>query len=116
MIDYRRREIGVDGQVLLMELSGQLDAAACEFLFSVIDGEIEDGRNQLIMDCHDLRFISSIGLGMLIRIHSKAKKNGGDVKLSRVHGVIADVIKLVMLDKVLQIYPTVDEAVAAFEA
>lgn len=114
MIDYRRQDVGPNGQVLLMELSGQLDGAACEFLFSVIDGELEDGRNKLIIDCEDLRFISSIGLGMLMRVHSKTKKIGGDVKLSRVHGVIAEVVKLVLLDKVLQIYPTIQDAIDAF--
>jgi anti-anti-sigma regulatory factor len=41
------------------------------------------------------------------------KKLDGDVKLARVRGVIAKMINLVGMNKVIQLYPTVDEAVAA---
>ena len=114
MIDYRQQEIGPHQDILLIELSGQLDAGACDSLFAAIDAELNEGRHQLILDCDRLQFISSIGLGVFVRVHTKMKQLGGGLKLSRVHGMIREVIELVMLDHVLQIYPTIEAATDDF--
>jgi anti-anti-sigma regulatory factor len=38
------------------------------------------------------------------------KKRGGEARLAGVQGVVAEVIHMVMLDKVLHLYPNVEEA------
>jgi anti-anti-sigma regulatory factor len=43
------------------------------------------------------------------------KKLGGDVRLVGVSGLVADVVRVVKLDKILQIYDTVEEAVEDIE-
>ena len=97
-----------------MVLSGRLDAFHCDYLLSCVEHQIEDGRKKLILDCKDLEFISSMGLAMLIRAHAKMKKLGGDVKLAGVGGLVASTLSLVGLDRVFHLYPTVEEAVAAY--
>ena len=105
---------GADVRVFDPEaLSGKLDAFHCDYLLKCVEHQIEEGYKKLILDCHGLEFISSMGLGMLMRVHARMKKLGGDVKLARVHGVVASAITLVRLDRALHMYPTVEEAVAA---
>lgn len=114
MINWTKREFA-DGQILLFQLTGQLDTSSCDYLYDVLEGDIQDGKLKIVLDCDELEFISSMGLGMLMRVHSKMAKLGGNVCLCRVHGAIADVLRLVMLDKVLRVYPSVETAVESLE-
>jgi anti-anti-sigma regulatory factor len=41
------------------------------------------------------------------------KKNGGDVKLASVKGTVAQVMGVVGLNRVFQLYPSMDDAIAA---
>ena len=95
-------------------LSGKLDEVGCDYLLSCVENRIENGYTKIILDCDKLAYISSMGLGMLVRVHSRMKKHGGDVKLASVHGVVADLLSMVRLDKVLEIYPSVGEAIVAY--
>ena len=96
-----------------MVLSGTLDESNCNYLLDCVEEEILEGRKKLILDCGRLEFISSMGLGMLVRVNSRMKKLGGDVKLAAVHGAVAQVMSVVGLNRIFQIYPTVDDAIAA---
>jgi anti-anti-sigma factor len=115
MIDWKTQELGENKDILLFEMSGRLDVSACEYFYSVLEGRIRRGCKKLILDCENLDFISSMGLGMLMRVHSRMKKEGGDVKLARIHGAVAEVVKLVMLDRVLHMYPSVEAALESFK-
>ena len=114
MIDYHRYTTGPNGQILVIEVTGRLDNDSSPFFFDCLEGEIEDGNTRVILDCSDLTFLSSLGIGTLIRIQSRLKQRGGTVKLADVPGVVADVLHVVHLDRLLDIYPDVDAAVAAF--
>lgn len=112
MLDFHYQNVGEDGQILLFVLSGQLETMHCDYLYSVIEKQIQRGHKRLVLDCSELSYVSSMGLGMVLRAHAKMKKLGGDVRLAGVNGMVADVVKMVRLDRVLHMYPTVDEAVA----
>ncbi len=113
MINWTTQEYA-DGRILLFQLSGHLDTSSCDYLYEVLEGNIEDGKREIILDCNELEFISSMGLGMLMRIHSKMAKLGGNVRLCRVHGTIAEALRLVKFDKILRIFPSVESAVESF--
>jgi anti-sigma B factor antagonist len=114
VIDWKSETYGDDGEIQVLRLIGRIDASSCDYLFSVLEGRIEDGQKKLILDCGQVEFISSVGLGMLIRAHSRMKKHEGDVRLSGLQGGVADVVHLTGLDQVFKLYPSVDEAVRSF--
>ena len=114
MIDWTTEIVGENKDIVLFNLSGRLDTADCDYLFDVLNGYIEEGRKRLILNCHDLEFVSSIGLGVFVRIHARMKRHDGDVRLARVRGAVAEVIRLVMLDRLLKMYPSVREAIASY--
>ncbi len=114
MIDWKWRVLGEDNEILVFELSGRLDTASCEYFHSVLEARIKDGNEKVIIDCDDLEFVSSTGLRIMMRVHARMKKQGGDVKLARIHGAVAKVMRIVRLDKVLHIHTTVEDAVESF--
>jgi anti-sigma B factor antagonist len=113
MLDFSYAKVGKDKDILAVILTGRLDEETCHYLMDCVAEDVLDGRKKMILDCGGLEYISSLGLGTLVRVNSRMKKLGGDVKLTNVHGIVAQVMSVVGLNKLFQIYPTVDEAVAA---
>jgi anti-sigma B factor antagonist len=113
MFNFHYEKVGQHQDIVKVVLSGTLDENSCNYLLGCVEDEILEGRKKLILDCGLVTFISSMGLGTLIRVNSRMQKKGGDVKLAAVHGAVAEVMRVVGLNRIFQIYPTVDEAIAA---
>ena len=116
MLDFYYEDRGDNDDVLLFILSGKMDSTQAEYLYGVIQKQIHRGHRKVILDCDGLDYISSMGLGMMLRLHSRMKKIDGEVNLARIHGIVADAIRLVRLDNILGVYDSVDEAVQAANA
>ncbi len=104
----------IDKDVMILTADGGLNSDTAEDLVSAMEKLVDAGLTKLIVDCGQLTFISSYGLGVLMRLHKRMKTRGGDVKLCGVRGVIAQVLQLTKLDSVFQLYPDVDRARLAF--
>jgi anti-sigma B factor antagonist len=113
MFNFHYEKVGKDKDIVAVVLSGRLDETNCNYLLDCVEEEILDGRKKLILDCGPLAYISSMGLGKLVQVHARMKKRGGDVKLAAVQGVVAQVLSVVGLNRIFQLYPTVGDAIAA---
>jgi anti-sigma B factor antagonist len=80
-IDY-----GDDGEVMC---SGRLDASQCAKAQSFMD-EIADTRT---LDFSRLEYISSAGLGMLLKTQKRLAGNGAALKIINVNSHIYDVFR-----------------------
>lgn len=106
----------IQGDVLVVGVDGGLDASNSDEFLSKVDAIIDGGVRKLVLDCEKLRYISSYGLGVLIRLHKRLKSRGGDVKIAAVSGPVADVLRLTRLDRVFNLYPDVNRALLEFRA
>ena len=113
MIDFASHKLDDAPGILVLDLTGSLDTQNSEYLMDCVQGHIEDGIDRIILNCAALDFISSMGLGTLIRAMARLKKQGGTVALAGAHGAVADVLRLVRLNRLLNIYGDVGEAAAA---
>ena len=104
----------VDRDVLILSADGGLMADNTSRFVHELERFIELGARKLIIDCTRLTQISSMGVGMLVTVHKRMAKKGGDVKLAGVTGVVGKVIRMTGLGAMLQIYPTVRDARHAF--
>ena len=80
-------------------LSGRFDAAQvekAELIFNKIN-------NDCIIDFQDLAYISSAGLGSLLKIHTRLKSTGYTVKLKNLNKHVREVFKYSRLDNVFTI-------------
>lgn len=101
--------------ILVLMLTGKLDASAAEGFGKAYEAEVPDDVHRVIIDCGKLQSISSVGLGMLMRSQQKLKAKGGQIKLANVPSVIAGVLRVVHLDKIFNMYPTIGDAQKAFD-
>jgi len=115
MLEFKERLGSENTQgMMVLEVAGELDNYAVKDFTACLEYEIEKGHRRIIVDCSNLRFVSSMGVGMLVRVHGLMRKQGGDVKLASVRGMVADLFKLTHLDRLFNIYPDVDTAAASF--
>jgi anti-sigma B factor antagonist len=79
-------EFGEDGKIVC---AGRLDAAQCEKAQSFMDA-VEDAK---IVDFSDLEYISSAGLGVLLKTQKRLSETGARLKIINVNHHIQDVFR-----------------------
>jgi anti-sigma B factor antagonist len=75
---------------------------------------VDEGKVNIIIDLHDVKFMNSSGLGMLIGGLTTMKKANGTLKLARVTDKIESLLIITKLITIFEFYETVDEAVNSF--
>jgi anti-sigma B factor antagonist len=103
-----------DKDVLILSADGGLMYEGAPNFVSELQRYIDLGLRKLIVDCTRLRKVSSSGLGVLVSFHKRLAKQGGNVKLASVPGIVGKAIEITALGDLLHIYPTVEAARKAF--
>ena len=104
----------VDKDILIIRADGGLNSDNANQFVNELAALIDAGQSKIVVDCSRLDTITSYGLGVLIRLHTKLAKIGGDVKLACVKGVIEKVFKITHLNKIFEMYPDVSRASLMF--
>lgn len=104
----------VDDDILVVMLRGNLDATTTEEFDREVQKHLDQGRYRIIIDCRYLGLVSSLGIGSLMTLQTRLRRKGGVVKLAAIQGVAAEVIKLVRLDRMLDIYGDLEFARESF--
>lgn len=113
MIQFAHRIIE-DG-IVVVEVGGRLDEASCQYFLECMQSLIEEGHQRIVVDASELGYVSSIGLGMLIRGQSRLRTRGGEMHLADLQGAVSDVLRVTHLDRLFDIHPTVEDAVAKMQ-
>lgn len=106
----------VDGDVLILSADGGINAANSSQFVEELEKVINAGITKLIVDCAKIRYISSSGLGVLLRLHKRMCERGGDVRLAALDSAVVRILEMTRLNRVFHIYATLDDARAAFRA
>jgi anti-anti-sigma factor len=104
----------IDGDILAIVLPGDLDSASAPEFDRQIQGHLDAGRSKIIIDCHRMGYISSLGIASLVSLQAKLRRKGGEVKLAAIFGPAMEVMRLVRLDKMLDIYGDLEFARKSF--
>ena len=94
-------EIKVNAEATVIELSGRLDTSTAPLLDQAINEDIGDTKN-LILDLHDLKYISSAGLRVILGAQKKMHKIG-TLKLINVCEEIMDIFEMTGFADILAI-------------
>ena len=103
------------GDVQVVSLRGRLDLSATpkfqEFLLQLI----AQGEHHILLDCKDLKYVSSSGLGTFVAV-GKRCGNDGKLVFASLSPNIRQVFELVHFDRFFDIYPDRNEALAQMGA
>ena len=91
-------DFGADGTVVI---TGRLDAAQCPVAQSFLDKV--DGA--VILDCTGLEYVSSAGLGVLLKTQKRLKASSGKLRLVGVNRHLQDIFQYSGFDQIFEIEP-----------
>jgi anti-sigma B factor antagonist len=100
--------------VSVLEIKGYLDAHTAPELESAIEGLVKDRKFNILVNCRDLTYISSAGLGVFMAYIEEVRKNQGDIKLSNMSPKIFNVFDLLGFPLLYEIFKDESEALKKF--
>jgi anti-anti-sigma factor len=102
------------GDFSILALSGELDAKTTPEFKAHLDKMIQGGSRKVILDCSELSYIASAGIGAMNASLKSIQAMGGGLCLAKVQKQIRDTLDLMYFTKKVKLYGTVDEAISAF--
>ena len=99
----------------LISLEGNLmEKYEAADLLEDVDGQIDNGCIHFILDFSQLKFLSSSGLGVILSILTRSRKNGGDVVLMNVTEKLKSLLTITRLDHVFATAENLADALNSF--
>ena len=98
------------GDVAVLLPAGFINAHTVREFEEALEGLVRDGRYTILLNCKDLTYISSAGLGVFMAYIEDVRKNNGDIKLSNMTPKVYNVFDLLGFPLLYDI--TTDEAEA----
>jgi anti-anti-sigma factor len=93
---------------VVLELHGELDLLAAALLQRELDRPETAARSILILDLHDLQFIDSSGLRVILAAQERAEWQGQEFALTRSSAQVERVLEIAGTAKVIRIIAAVD--------
>jgi anti-anti-sigma factor len=96
------RQVPGEGSDVTISVSGELDLSTIEALAGQVDTQLHGAVDALTLDLHDLAFMDSTGLRLLIELADRARQEEWRLKLIRPsHEAAARVLRITGADRAL---------------
>jgi len=104
------------GSVNIVDVTGRLAPEGTDdALFKLVSNLVEKGETRFLVDMSSTTFISSLGVGSLLRSARAAEGIGGRLKLLNPSHSVGRILELSRMTDVFQIFSHEQEAVASFD-
>lgn len=100
----------------VITVAGEVDVVAAPQLRSEIVRVVTDGATDLILDLSGVVFIDSFGLGVLVGAVKRVQSHSGRLRVVVGEARVMAVLELTGLDRVLDLYSALDDALAVQES
>ncbi len=101
--------------VSVIDLKGYLDAHTAPELENALQKLIEEKKFNIVVNCKDLSYISSAGLGVFMAYIEDVRKNRGDIKLTNMSPKVYNVFDLLGFPILYEIYKDEQDAIKKFQ-
>jgi anti-sigma B factor antagonist len=111
---YFSARVRQEGQVSVVDLSGQLTSFEAGGLRDAISGLLKQGRNNIILNVSGLLYLDSSGIGELARNYMTVIKRGGAMKVVGLTSKIEEILKITQLHQIFQEFSDEEAALRSF--
>lgn len=109
--DLILREHNSKRSFVFLEIIGYLDAHTIEQFENLCEDLLNQGWTNVILDLKGLTYISSAGIGALMRLAHKLRERDGDLILLKPSEKVFNIFNLLGFTKIFKIVESKDEAV-----
>ncbi|MDT5173243.1 MAG: anti-sigma factor antagonist [Mycobacterium sp.] len=109
-------EVGQEarGDAVVVLASGDVDSITVDKLTAQLSAALDVAASHparlVVVDLKSVSFFGSAGLNAVLECHEAGAAAGTSVRLVADHGEVLEPIKVTELDRILDIYPTVSDA------
>ncbi len=100
----------------VLDLKGYLDAHTAPELEKAFQSLLDKQKYDIIVNCKDLTYISSAGLGVFMAYIEDVRKNNGDIKLSNMSAKVYNIFDLLGFPLLYDISKEEAEAITKFSS
>lgn len=103
--------------VCVVSLKGDFISEVDQELFrQKIHSLAEEGNLHVVIELAGVKYINSCGLGSLVCALTTLRKIGGDLRLVDVGAHVRELFAITQLNKIFEIYPSLEKALPEFSA
>lgn len=102
------------GHIALLYPRGFINAHTVRHFESAIQRAVSAGRFNIVVNCADLSYIASAGLGAMMGVIEELRGNGGDLRLSDLSESVHAIFEMLGFNHLYGVYATEREAIASF--
>ena len=102
-----------NGNAMVVTISGRVDSATAGTMDTELN-KLISANKRVVLDLKKLEFLSSAGVRAIISGLKTAKKSRHTVKLASIPDHIAEILKTLGVMELMQVHPSVEEAIAGF--
>jgi anti-anti-sigma factor len=102
--------------LLVIGLQGRLDSAGTPAFEQAMQRIVASGETRVVLDCTDLRYVSSVGLGVMIDSAKALKNGGGTLTFAGPNQHVRSVFEIVGFFSLFEIFSSKEEAMEALGA
>jgi anti-anti-sigma factor len=100
-------DVNADGVDLIVTVRGELDVLTAPFLWEQMEPALAGVTGKLVLDFGELGFIDSMGLGVIVRAHSRLRGESAErqIIVRHLNAHARKVFEITGLDRVLDVQP-----------
>src|SRR5262245_43793648 len=91
----------IAGGVLEMRMQGRLDNEGADDLLAAVDDVLRNGHRAVLVDMREVDYVSSAGLGALVRAQKRFQELHGIIGVARSSPQVAEILQITRLAKIL---------------
>jgi anti-anti-sigma factor len=99
--------------VVVVTMPAEIDVTNADRIGGELSAAIAGGAGIVVADMTGTRFCNSSGISMLVLAHRQAAANGAELRLVVLSAPVLRALKLVRMDFLLPIYPSLDAALTS---
>ncbi len=104
------------GEVAVVLPAGFINAHTVRDFETVLEGLVQGGQYRILINCRDLSYISSAGLGAIMGLIETVREHGGDILLSNLQDNVFAIFDTLGFTQLYKVFPDESQALASPEA
>jgi len=100
--------------VTLVYPRGFINAHTVRLFENELQKSLEQKRFKIIVNCVELLYIASAGLGAIMGSIEEIRRNGGDLRLTNLNETVLNIFEILGFNHLYRIFPSEVEAISSF--
>jgi anti-sigma B factor antagonist len=103
-----------NNNVAIVEPVGYLNAHTARHFEEVLQKLVDENRLSIVINCHQLDYIASAGLGVIMGFIDTVRENSGDIRLCAMNSTVQSIFEVLGFTELYSIFENEEKAVRSF--